>query len=305
MSPRPIQNLPASVLARLRDRARQTAEDYQVILGAFVCERFLYRLGVSDAADRFVLKGAMLLRLWEPRPYRATRDLDLMRSEIGAPEAIRADIEAICRVDVAPDGLVFDRASIHLEEIRPSDEFVGTRVTLLARCGNARINLQVDIGAADAVWPPPERRVYPALLGFPAPAVLVYAPASVVAEKLEAIIVLGERNSRIKDFFDLQYLAGRFEFDRATLAEAVGRTLARRQTPLPAEDPVGLSADYWEDPSRLPQIRAFARRVGIEAGPESCKRILGDILPFLLPILDDLRRGVRTAGKWTPGGPWQ
>lgn len=125
-----------------------------------------------------------------------------------------------------------------------------------------------------------------------------------VAEKLEAIVVLGDRNSRIKDFFDLHYLASQFEFDRVTLSEAVRRTFARRQTPIPADVPIGLAPVYWENPSRPAQVRAFARRAGLAIpgmpGDEFA-RLLGT---FLLPILDDLRRGTGREGTWRPGGPW-
>lgn len=88
--------MPASVAARLRDRSRRTGDDYQLLLVAYLCERFLYRLSRSSVGNRFVLKGAMLLRLWADRPYRATGDLDLLRRGDGAPEAIRADLQTIC-----------------------------------------------------------------------------------------------------------------------------------------------------------------------------------------------------------------
>lgn len=305
MSPKQTRNLPASVLARLLERARRTGDDYQVLLTAFVCERFLYRLGVSSVRSRFVLKGAMLLRVWSDQPYRATRDLDLLRQGDGSTEAIRADVEAVCATEVEPDGLAFEPASLRLEAIRPEDEYAGTRVTLLARCGSARVTLQIDLGVGDPVWPPPRSLAYPSLLDFPAPEVLAYAPESVIAEKLEAIVVLGDRNSRIKDFFDIRHLASRFEFDGATLADSIRRTFERRRTPIPKEEPLGLTAAYWEDPVRAPHIRAFARRAGLEVGPEAGGEILNVLRPFLLRILDDLRRGVPTTGTWAPGGPWR
>ncbi len=170
MSPaRDKEDLAASVQARLLRRAKETGEDYQVLFAAYVCERFLYRLGVSDVCDHFVLKGAMLLRLWSDQPYRATRDLDLLRCADGSSDAIRADLESICGAAVEPDGIEFDTTSIELEPIRAEEEYVGTRATLLARSGKARNILQVDMGLGDAVFPPPETRTYPALLEFAAP----------------------------------------------------------------------------------------------------------------------------------------
>lgn len=298
-------NLPASVAARLNNRAKQTGDVYQTVLTSFCFERFLYRLGKSEASERFVLKGAMLLRVWSDRPYRATRDLDLLRKGDGSFEAIRADIRMICGVPVEPDGVSFDADAVELEAIRAEDEYAGTRATLPARCSTARLALQIDMGLGDSVWPAPHSCVYPALLDFPAPEVLVYPREAVVAEKLEALVVLGDRNSRIKDFFDLHYLATRFEFDRETLAEAVRRTFAKRRTPIPVEPPIGLTPAYWENPSRPAQVRAFARRAGLAVDGAAAPDLAPVLGAFLLPVLEDVQRGTQRAGTWPPGGPWR
>ncbi|MFA5890439.1 MAG: nucleotidyl transferase AbiEii/AbiGii toxin family protein [Actinomycetota bacterium] len=297
-------NLPASVAARLLNRAKQTGDVYQTLLTSFCFERFLYRLGKSEVRDRFVLKGAMLLRLWSDQPYRATRDLDLLRRGDGAPDAIRNDIQAICAVPVEPDAITFDTGAIRIEAIRAEDEYAGTRVTLPARCGTARLGLQIDIGLGDSVWPAAEPCAYPSILDFPAPLVLAYPREAVVAEKLEAMVVLGDRNSRIKDFFDLHHLASRFEFDRATLAESIRRTFERRHTPIPADPPIGLTDDYWENPSRPAQVRAFARRAGLTLTGEPGAEFARTLGIFLLPVLEDLHGATRRDGTWPPGGPW-
>jgi hypothetical protein len=301
----PKRNLAASVATRLLDRARRTGDDYQTLLISFCHERFLRRLGVSSARDRFVLKGVMLLRLWSEQPYRATRDLDLLRRGDSSREAIRADIEAICAVRVPPDGVAFVPTALAIEAIRPEDEYAGARVILPAQCGNARLRLQIDMGIADAVWPPPHRCELPVLLDFPPPEILAYPPEAVIAEKLEAIVVLGDRNSRIKDFFDLHHLAMRFAFDRATLTEAVRRTFLRRCTSIPAEEPIGLTPSYWENPSRPAQVRAFARRAGLALDSDKMEEVSRVLRLFLLPVLDDLRREQPPEGQWLPGGPWR
>ena len=298
-------NLAASVAARLLNRAKQSGDDYQTLLTGYCFERFLYRLGTSSVRDRFVLKGAMLLRVWSDQPYRATRDLDLLHLGDGSFDAIRDDIRTICLTPVEPDAVVFDTDAVRIEAIRAEDEYAGIRATLPTRCGTARLTLQIDMGLGDSVWPTPRLSAYPVLLDLPAPEVFIYPREAVVAEKLEAIVVLGDRNSRIKDFFDLHYLASRFEFDRATLAEAVRRAFERRRTPIPTEEPIGLTRAYWENPSRPTQVRAFARRAGLAvpgAPGDEFVQLLGT---FLLPILDDLRRDVRQEGIWHPGGPWQ
>lgn len=297
-------NLAASVAARLLNRARQTGDDYQTLLTSYCLERFLYRLAVSDLRDRFVLKGAMLLRLWSDRPYRATLDLDLLRRGDGAFDAVREDLRAILATRVPPDAVDFDGERIRIEAIRAEDEHAGARATLAARCGKARLMLQIDMGLADAVWPPPQVCTYPSLLDFPAPELLAYPREAVVAEKLEAMLLLGDRNSRIKDFFDLHHLATHFEFDRAILTEALRKTLKRRRTPIPEQQPVALTSEYWDNPSRPTQVRAFARRARIavsEDFAEECTRMLD---AFLSPVLEDLRSGRAPAGTWRPGGPW-
>jgi predicted nucleotidyltransferase component of viral defense system len=297
-------DLAASVAARLLNQARQTGDDYQTLLTSYCLERFLHRLGASDRRDRFVLKGAMLLRLWSDRPYRATRDLDLLRRGDGNLEAIREDLRVIATTPVVPDAVTFDGEHIGVGAIRAEDEYAGTRATLPAHCGKARLVLQVDMGLGDAVWPAPRICVYPTLLDFPAPTLLAYPREAVVAEKLEAMVVLGDRNSRIKDFFDLHHLASRFAFDRATLSEAVRRTFARRRTAVPLEAPIALTRDYWDNPSRPAQVRAFARRAGIavpEGYADECARMLD---AFLSPVLQDLRHAAERPGVWPPGGPW-
>lgn len=297
-------NVAASVMARLLNRTHQTGEDYQVILGSYCTERFLYRLGVSASRDRFVLKGATLLRLLSEQPYRATRDLDLLRRGDGSFDAIREDIENICAIEVEPDGVSFHASAMKLEAMRSDEEYVGTRVALPATCGTARLFLQVDLGLGDDVWPTPRLRTYPVLLDMSSPAILAYPMEAVIAEKLEAMIVLGDRNSRIKDYFDLHYLASHFEFDRATLAESIQRTFARRTTPIPAGEPMGLTTDYWRNPLRPTQVRAFARRAVLSVGDDPGGELLPVLRTFLLPLVEDLRVGTRSSGRWTPGGPW-
>jgi hypothetical protein len=299
------RNLPASVAARLLNQAKQSGDDYQTLLTMYCFERFLYRLGKSTARDRFVLKGAMLLRLWSDRPYRATRDLDLLRSGDASYEAIRADIEMICEVEVEPDAVAFDVSAILIDAIRVEDDYAGTRVTLPARCGTARLNLQIDMGMGDSVWPSAMQCSYPVLLDSPPPDILAYPAEAVIAEKLEAVVVLGERNSRLKDFFDLHHLAKHFEFDRETLTESIRRTFEQRRTPVPTEAPVGLTQAYWENAGREVQLRAFARRSGLNIGDHPGPEIQDTLGQFLLPILKDLERISLSPGTWPPGGPWR
>lgn len=299
-------DLAASVLARLLNRAKQTGDDYQTLLTSYCYERFLYRLGVSALRDRFVLKGAMLLRVWSRQPYRATRDLDLLHRGPSSFEDIEKEIKEVSETTVEPDGVLLVPSSIRVVAIRAEDEYAGTRVTMSASCGSARLMFQIDIGVGDAVWPIPKDCHYPTLLDSPAPSVLANPREAVIAEELEAMVVLGDRNSRIKDFFDVYHLASECEFDQATLVEAVRKTSARRQTPIPKHEPIALTAAYRENPARPAQVRAFARRAGFTPDLGVNEGFLDRLRSFLLPLLKELRRSQSGQGHraWRPGGPW-
>ncbi len=141
----------ASVRARLLNLARDRGEDFQITLRNYLFERFLYRLSRSELRERFVLKGAMLLRLWADQPYRATVDLDLLSRGNPDPDSVARDIAAICRTGVPDDAVVFDASTISVEPIRAQEEYPGVRAMFDARLGTIRERLQVDIGFGDAL----------------------------------------------------------------------------------------------------------------------------------------------------------
>jgi len=283
---RPIKDRAASVRARLLNIARQRGEDFQLTLRNYLFERFLYRLAASELRERFVLKGAMLLRLWADQPYRATIDLDLLSRGNNDPASVVSDIAAICRAAAPDDAVAFDPASIVAEPIRAEQEYAGVRISLDASLGTIRDRLQIDIGFGDALWPYPEELVYPVVLDDPAPVLRVYHPETVIAEKLEAIVSLGIRNSRIKDFFDIDYLARSERCDRGTLIEAIRRTFARRGTPIPKQAPVGLTPEFWGLPGRTAQVRAFVRRARLKQSPEQAAEVGLRVTAFALPLLE-------------------
>lgn len=247
----------------------------------------------------------MLFQLWADQPYRATADLDLLRRGAANGSAIRDDVRTVLEQVVEPDdGVRFDAASVTVEPIRLEDEYGGMRARFVARLGSIRDRLQVDVGSGDAVWPAPKRVLYPVLLDDSSPRVLAYARETVIAEKLEAMVTLGIRNSRIKDFFDLHYLASHFDFDGHVICEAIQRTFARRNTPVPAE-PIALTDEFWSDASRDAQVRAFARRARLEIDTAKPADIVTLLADFLLPVTRALAKGEPFDLRWSRSGPWQ
>lgn len=304
MKARKPVDMSASVRQRLLNRAQAKGEDYNFTLSQFAIERFLYRLGVSAHKQRFVLKGASLFCLWSQEPHRATWDLDLLGRGGGTVPEIEAAVRDICATPVDDDGIRFDPSSAAGEPIREDQEYQGVRVRLIAHLGQARVPLQVDVGLGDVVTPPPRIAAYPTALAQPQPRVLAYSREAVVAEKLEALVALGPRNSRMKDFYDLHSLALRFDFVGPVLAAAVASTFARRKTPIPEGVPFGLSDDFEALPERAAQWRAFLRRGRLQDGA-TLLELLSALRGFLVPVLDAVRSRAALEEAWPPGGPWR
>jgi len=252
-------NLAASIRQRLLNRARQEQETFDAVLNRFGRERLLYRIGISEYRDQFLLKGAMLFALWYDMPHRPTRDMDLLGFGAGELFVLERVFREITQ-QLVEDGLRFSE-TVKAEEIRKEANYAGARVTLLATLEQARIPLQVDIGFGDLVTPAAEQIDYPVLLeDLNPPRLGAYPVYTVIAEKLQAIVSLGMVNSRLKDYFDLQVLLEREQLDELVLAEAVRRTFAVRCTPLPQQVPMGLSSEFGDDLGKQDQWRAFLRR---------------------------------------------
>lgn len=271
-------NVSASILARLLTLAKQRGDDYGLLLNRFAMERLLARVSTSPHADRFLLKGALLFTLWYDTPHRPTRDADLLAFGPDDEVHLITTFREVAAMDLR-DGIVFDPESVKAQTIREDNPYGGTRITLVARIGSARCTLQIDVGFGDAVTPGPQTVAYPTLLsGFEAPMLRVYPVYTVIAEKYQAMVMLGQANSRMKDFFDLAVIARRTTLDGATLAAAIAATFSRRQTALPTERPLALTKQFSEDAAKLRQWRAFLNKNRIEAAS------LGDTIA----LLDDL-----------------
>jgi hypothetical protein len=297
-------NVAASVRARLTDQARSRGDDVQLVLLRFAIERLMFRLAQGKYRDQFILKGAMLFSLWAPVPYRSTGDLDLLGE--GDPTAARfvQIFREICAIKVPDDGVVFDADSITAEQARPEAEYQGVFVEVNATLAGARLHLRVDIGFGDIVTPRAQTIEYPSLLDFPKPRLRAYPPETVVAEKLEALVSLGMRNSRMKDFLDLWVIAKTFQFEGAILLQAVAATFVRRKTVPPVETPIALTTAFTQDPAKQVQWRAFLGRSKIDLAPKSLPEVVSFVEGFVTPVLNAARDGATFNKTWTPGGSW-
>lgn len=267
----------------------------------FANERLLYRLSASPHAPRFVLKGATLFTAWLGQPHRATRDIDLLGFGDDDEARMREVFQALLALPM-DDGVIFEDG-ITSSPIREDQRYGGIRLALRARIDNARVPVQVDIGFGDVITPEATSIELPTLLSFPAPSLLAYPRETVIAEKLEALVQLGQANSRMKDFYDLQLLSAHFDFEGPALVRAIRATFERRGTALPTTPPVGLTSGFSEDQTKQLQWRAFLKKAGLPP-TRTFPETVAMVARFAAAPALAAATGTAFDQRWPPGGPW-
>lgn len=276
------KNIATSVHQRLLNVARETGRPFNEILQYFAMERLLYRLSCSGHKGSFVLKGALLFRVWGVPDSRATRDIDFLAFLDNSPENLAAIFREVCTIE-GDDGLAFDRGSVDARTIKEDADYEGVRIRFLGWLGKARITMQIDVGFGDKVHPSIVQSDYPVILDLPAPSLSMYPPETVVAEKVEAMMHLGSLNSRMKDFYDVWRLSQQHEFDEPVLNEAIKQTFNNRGTELvPFAE---LKTELLENKSFEKQWSAFLAKSGV-VGPASFEDVLTEIGALLDSVAD-------------------
>ena len=276
----PIKNMGASVRGRLLKISKERGQTFDLLLTRYVLERLLYRLSTSNHKDNFVLKGAMLVTTWLDNAHRPTRDVDLLGFGSPEPEAMLAVFQEIC-VLKADDGVTFDVDALSIDGNREDLAYGGLRLTTNAEIGGAKIRVVIDIGFGDAIEPGLNEIELPVLLDLPAPRLRAYPKETVIAEKFQAMINLGRANSRMKDFYDIWFLAKMFEFNDDHWARAIKATFERRETEIPGDVPDALSEAFSQDEQKKKQWSAFIS--GILQDPVALDVVVSDLREFLLP----------------------
>ena len=299
-----IKNLAASVRERLLEKARESNRPFQEILQYYAMERFLYRLSRSPHADKFILKGALMLIVWNAPQTRPTLDIDLLAKTNNDLVPIVDKIKAICIQEAEPDGIEFDIASIIGKRIKEDADYEGVRVKFKGSLDRARITMQIDIGFGDVVIPAPSMVDYPTILDFPKPSLKGYSKESLVAEKFEAMVKLGILNSRLKDFYDLYLLCRQFSFDEKILADAIHNTFITRGTDV-VVNPIAFSDEFAANSDKIAQWRAFIKKNRIIGAPENLKVVIESIRNFLLPVTKALLKNTALDQKWNHSEKWK
>lgn len=302
MNTRDVKNVVASVLARLRNHAKARNAPFQQILQHYTIERFLYRVSKSTHAHGVVLKGALLLKTINIPSARPTMDIDMLRQGRADQASLVALVRDCALLEVEPDGLSFLADSIVAEDITKDSEYQGTRILLDARMDNVRLRIQIDFGVGDVMVPGPRLIEYPTVLPSGPIALLAYPVESAIAEKLQAMVSLGDANSRMKDFYDVWMCSRHLEFDAGTLLAAVGATFKNRDTPVPSGEFEALVPGFAE--RHRVQWNAFARKIGEPELVDAFGRVIEDIHHFAVPVLDALAQGEQRLSRWVPSGGW-
>lgn len=286
----------ASIRQRLLNLARARGENFDYVLKTYLIQRLLYRLGLSPFRDRFLLKGAMLFWIWDGDAHRPTRDIDLLGFGENDVDTLIAQFGEICSVE-PEDGLEFDLPSIRGIEIKEDALYQGVRITGKATLDSANVTFQVDIGFGDAVSPKAEMATLPSFLDLPEPELNVYPVYTVIAEKFQAMVVLGIANSRMKDFYDLRVIASSMEIEGNVLVEAIRATFKRRETALSENRPSIFEPPFTTDENKQKQWVAFLRKNGLDSGM-TFEVLMDKLREFLVPAYLAVAHGERLDGSW-------
>jgi hypothetical protein len=282
-------NIAASVRQKILNKARIEHLGFSGLVQYYAMERFLYRLSVSEHSNKFILKGALLLRAWGFDEFRPTMDIDFLGLSSSNSDQLMKQISDVCSVSVKDDGLIFDIDSIKSEHITEGADYVGNRITFLGKLDTVKIKMQIDVGFGDSVFPDPIQCTLPVIFDFSPAKLMCYRPETTVAEKFEAMVKLGNLNSRIKDFFDIMLLDKYADLDHEKLTESIIRTFSKRGTIIPdkfidySEDFIVTSQKAWS---------GFIKKNRIENITGDFEEVIYKVKSLINPVITEWRKSL-------------
>ena len=296
MKKKQIKNSAASVRAKLLNKAKQLNLDYNRMLLLYLQERFLYRLSQSQFKDLFILKGGILFYGAFKENGRTTKDIDLLATNVANKESIILKCIQLILSIKTDDGVEFLLNSVKTEKITRDMAYKGIRVKFKAKLDTAIIPLQIDFGFYDRVFPHPIFFEYPCLLQDQSIEILAYSWDSVIAEKLETIIKLGQLNSRMKDFYDIFFLQQQQDFKGTDLQLALSETFKHRKTDIAIFDEI-FSESFFNDKNKQRQWNAFLQKLENRPSP-SFYQVISAIKVFLKPVVRSIIEVNQLNAKW-------
>ena len=298
-----MADIAASVLARLKNKAAESGRSYQLCLQLFCQEEFLRRLEKSKYAENLVLKGGLFIYSLTDFDSRVTVDVDfLLRKIPNTPEQLKAILEEIIAIDTGNDFIAFEIKDV--APIAVAKKYAGIGASLVAKIKNTKMPFGIDFGVGDVIVPKQEKRKIPTQLDdFTAPMVNTYSLETTVAEKLDAILSLMEFSSRMKDYYDLYYLANKFDFDGATLTEALNKTFENRGHHFTVEQFEQVMT-FGSDDAMKKKWKAFCRK--IDTKTDDYDTVLKTIKLFLTEPYTAALKGKKFTEYWSaPNNDWR
>ena len=293
-----IKNIAASVKARLLNYAKKEGIAFNRILVYYFQERFLYRVSISEYKNKLILKGGALLLTLDINRGRPTKDIDFLAQYENLDHVTAEKIIREIVTSPVDDGIVFDPASVKCSNIREDGTINALRLCFNATLGSARGAMQLDIGYKDSVIPDPVLFQYPTLLDLPAPRLRAYCWETVIAEKFEAMTKLHFLNSRLKDFYDILYLARKQPFEGKRIQEAIAGTFKKRNLSL-NETPVVFTEKFMHDEIKEVQWKAFLKKTNLVFEDDFATVALL-LKEFLAPVVTMIAGGKPFTKVWEP-----
>lgn len=291
-----IKNIAVSVKERLRIISEQSGKEYQNVFRQYVQERFLFRLSKSVYANNFILKGALLFLAHDISRNRPTRDIDFLGSSVSNDKNEIVEIVKHILQIHHDDGLRFENNEIDSEDIVEENNYHGVRIKFFAYLEKSRERVQIDIGFDDKITAGPIQIEFPTLLDFPAPILIVYSVESAVAEKYEAIVSLQLQTSRMKDFYDILFFAGNYQFTNPLLKESILTTFNHRQTDISLRSKI--YENEFKDSQKLQNYwTAFLERSKLTSEPNFAT-VVEKIKLFIEPLFEDKQHKIWDPTEW-------
>ena len=287
-----------SVKDRLKNQAVSSGKSMQEALIAYGLERTVYRLSISEYKERFTLKGGIFLyALFDGEFARVTRDIDLLAKNMSnSAEDMRSVFEHIFSIE-CDDALRYDLSSLKVINITEFKEYHGVNVSIMAYLDRTRIPVSIDIGFGDAIYPDAVEMEFPVLLNMDPPEIYAYSIYSVISEKFEAIVSLGDANSRYKDFYDIYILADRYELDGNLLKEAVRETFEHRETGF--GDIFAFDNGFITSEIHQSRWKAFLKKKKALINAE-LEEVIMMMKTLLIPIVDSIESNTDYLMFWDP-----
>lgn len=293
----------AAVLARLKNKANESGRTYQLCLQLFCQEEFLRRLEKSKYVDNLVLKGGLFIYAITDFDSRVTMDVDFLLWKVpNTPEQLKTVLEEIITAPAGNDFVTYEIKGI--APIAVTKKYAGIGASLVARIKNIRTPLNIDFSVGDMIVPKQEKRKIPTQLeDFTAPMINTYSLETTVAEKIDAILNLMEFSSRMKDYYDIYYLANKFDFDGALLAEAMKKTFANRNHSFTVEQFEQVMA-FDGDEAMRKKWKAFCRKTDIKTDDYSTvlkaiRSLLSEPFAAAVESRNYVKRWSGSENKWS------